>query len=104
MLLSDTRHLTLSANARLFALMHIAAADGGIACWDAKYHYRFWRPVTAISLAATDGNSATGRPMRVGRRCLSRRRIRNIRRATPQLARPPQGYWRTISARTPLSA
>ena len=57
--LSEKRHLTLSANARLFALLHIAAADGAIACWDAKYHYVFWRPVTAIPLAATDGNLAT---------------------------------------------
>jgi len=31
----------------------------GIACWDAKYHYNFWRPVTAINLAASDGNPAT---------------------------------------------
>ena len=34
-------------------------ADAGIACWEAKYHYVFWRPVTAIPLADTDGNPAT---------------------------------------------
>ena len=34
-------------------------ADAGIGCWDAKYTYAFWRPVTAIPLAATDGNSGT---------------------------------------------
>ena len=34
-------------------------ADAAIACWEAKYHYVFWRPITAIPLAATDGNPAT---------------------------------------------
>ena len=57
--LSDERHTTLSANARLFALLNVAMADAAIACWEAKYHYEFWRPVTAIPLAATDGNSGT---------------------------------------------
>jgi membrane-associated phospholipid phosphatase len=57
--LSAERHLTLSENARLLALLDITFADAAIACWDAKYHYVFWRPVTAIPLAATDGNPAT---------------------------------------------
>lgn len=30
-----------------------------MACWEAKYHYVFWRPVTAVPLADTDGNPAT---------------------------------------------
>lgn len=34
-------------------------ADAGIAVWDAKYFYDYWRPVTAIRLADLDGNSAT---------------------------------------------
>jgi hypothetical protein len=34
--------------ARLFALLNFATADAGIACWDTKYHYRVWRPETAI--------------------------------------------------------
>ena len=50
---------TLSENARLLALLNLAMADAAIACWDAKYHYVFWRPVTAIPLADTDGNPAT---------------------------------------------
>jgi hypothetical protein len=29
-------------------LLNFATADGGIACWDAKFHYRTWRPETAI--------------------------------------------------------
>ena len=36
------------ANARLFLLVNLALADAGIACWEAKYHYDFWRPVVAI--------------------------------------------------------
>jgi len=56
---ADQRHTTLSENARLLALLNVAMADAVIACWDAKYTYVFWRPVTAIRLAAADGNPAT---------------------------------------------
>ena len=49
----------LVENARLFALMNLAMVDANIACWDSKYTYRFWRPVTAIPLADTDGNDET---------------------------------------------
>jgi hypothetical protein len=45
--------------ARAFALVHFAMADGFIAGFDAKYNHRFWRPVTAIHAAATDGNPLT---------------------------------------------
>lgn len=45
--------------ARAFALVHFAMADGFIAGFDAKYQHRFWRPVTAIHAAATDGNPLT---------------------------------------------
>ncbi len=57
--LGHRHHLTLSENSRLLALLNLAIADAAIACWDAKYHYVFWRPVTAIPLAETDGNPAT---------------------------------------------
>jgi hypothetical protein len=54
------RGTSLSENARLFALLNIAIADGTIAAWDAKYNtYSFWRPVTAIREAETDGNPET---------------------------------------------
>ena len=56
---SESRNLTISQNARLLALLNVAMADAVIACWEAKYHYSFWRPVTAIRLAATDGNPDT---------------------------------------------
>ncbi len=46
-------------NARLFALVNIAQADGAIAVFDTKYTYNFWRPVTAIRAASTDGNPDT---------------------------------------------
>jgi hypothetical protein len=51
--------LDLWESARLYGLLNLALADGYIATFDAKYHYRFWRPVTAIRLAAIDGNPAT---------------------------------------------
>jgi hypothetical protein len=54
-----TRGLTLWEHARLFGLLNMALADGYIAMADAKNHYHFWRPVTAIQLGETDGNPAT---------------------------------------------
>lgn len=57
--LALSRSLSLSENAHLFALMNIAMADAAIACWDAKYRYVFWRPVTAIRAGDSDGNAAT---------------------------------------------
>lgn len=57
--LAERQHLTLSARSRLLALMNLSAADAAIGCWDAKYTYSFWRPVTAIPLADTDGNPDT---------------------------------------------
>jgi hypothetical protein len=53
------RHLTLSENARLFALLNVAVADAVIGAWDSKYYFELWRPITAIRLASTDGNDAT---------------------------------------------
>jgi hypothetical protein len=49
----------LADNARLLAMLTVAFADAGIACFDTKYHYLFWRPQSAIPLADTDGNPAT---------------------------------------------
>jgi len=49
----------LVRHARLLALLNMAMADAAIACWEAKYHFVFWRPITAIALADTDGNPAT---------------------------------------------
>lgn len=41
---------SLSDHGRLFARLNLAVADALIACWDAKYFYQFWRPITAIQL------------------------------------------------------
>src|SRR5205823_4927860 len=58
--LGAQRGLSLSQNAHLLALLNIAMADAAIACWDAKYTYLFWRPVTAIPSLSDDGQ-VTGR-------------------------------------------
>jgi hypothetical protein len=50
---------TLSENARDFALLAMAIGDGLIACFETKYHYNYWRPVTAIRSGDTDGNRRT---------------------------------------------
>ena len=44
--------------ARLLALVNLGMADAIIGCWDAKYTYSSWRPITAITLGDTDGNNA----------------------------------------------
>jgi hypothetical protein len=51
--------LTTAETARLFALLDLSLADAVIAFYDAKYTYNFWRPVTAVRAAATDGNPDT---------------------------------------------
>jgi membrane-associated phospholipid phosphatase len=53
------RGLDLWEAARLFALVNMAMADAYVAGWDSKLHHDFWRPVTAIRLAAQDGNPDT---------------------------------------------
>jgi PAP2 superfamily len=57
--LSGERGLDIVQNARLFAMDDLAAADGFIGCYNDKYYWKFWRPVTAIREADTDGNPAT---------------------------------------------
>jgi hypothetical protein len=57
--LAAERHTTLSENARLLALLNIGIADAGISVWHGKKYFAFWRPITAIQLADTDGNIAT---------------------------------------------
>src|SRR6476660_603369 len=43
----------------MLALVNVAMADGFIAGFNAKYYFGFWRPVTAIREADTDGNDDT---------------------------------------------
>jgi len=62
--LATQRRLDAWHNARLFALLNVAQADGYVASWATKFHYRFWRPISAIRAAAEDGNpDTTGDPV-----------------------------------------
>ncbi|HLB16586.1 MAG TPA: phosphatase PAP2 family protein [Burkholderiales bacterium] len=65
--IAEARRADAVELARLLALVNVAMADAGIAIWESKYHYRFWRPVTGVREAdpetgptgAGDGNDAT---------------------------------------------
>lgn len=46
--IATDQKLSVLATARLFAMLSTAASDALIACWDSKFTYGFWRPVTAI--------------------------------------------------------
>ena len=50
---------TTAEIAGLFAELNVALADAAITCWEAKYTYDLWRPVTAINLGDLDGNPLT---------------------------------------------
>ncbi len=55
-----TQHrLDIVQAARMMAMVSVSYADGIIACFDAKYAYEFWRPITAIRGGESDGNDAT---------------------------------------------
>ena len=51
--------LDTADQARLYAMINLAAADGAISCWNDKWYWHFWRPRAAIREADTDGNPAT---------------------------------------------
>jgi hypothetical protein len=53
------RDLDVVGAARFMAMVSVTYADGLIACFDAKYLYTFWRPITAVRAGDTDGNPAT---------------------------------------------
>jgi len=57
--LAHDQGLDLVQSARMLAMAHVAGGDAMLACFDAKYHYWFWRPYQAIHLADTDGNAHT---------------------------------------------
>ncbi|MBC7957129.1 MAG: vanadium-dependent haloperoxidase [Cytophagales bacterium] len=50
---------SVAQNARFYATATQAMDDAMIAVFDAKYHYNFWRPITAIRNGDADGNNAT---------------------------------------------
>jgi hypothetical protein len=58
-LIADAKGRSPVANARLFALSSMTADDTVMALAEAKLHYNFWRPITAIRNGEADGNPAT---------------------------------------------
>jgi hypothetical protein len=59
--LVTAKQMSVVESARFMALYSIALTDASIAVFDAKYHYEFWRPVTAIRNGDLDDNPATER-------------------------------------------
>ena len=57
--LAASQALDIVESARLFAMENLAAADSQIGGWNDKYYWQFWRPITAIREADTDGNPDT---------------------------------------------
>ncbi len=55
--IAAARGLTLTENAHLFALLNVSMADAAIACWDGKYRYVYWRPITAIRAGLTPADA-----------------------------------------------
>ena len=55
------KKMSIADSSRFMAIAAVALADPYIAVMDAKYHYDFWRPITAIRNGDTDDNSATER-------------------------------------------
>jgi hypothetical protein len=55
--LSAARGLSLTQNAHLFAVLNVTMADAIIACWESKYRYIFWRPITAIRAGLTPADA-----------------------------------------------
>jgi hypothetical protein len=57
--IASSRDLSALEAARLMAMGNMVGADALIGCFDAKYHYLFWRPQYAIPQGHTDGNAQT---------------------------------------------
>ena len=57
--LAGQEKLSTAESARMFAMLYLTAADALITVWGDKAHYSFWRPITAIHEADTDGNPRT---------------------------------------------
>lgn len=57
--LATERNLSTADSARLYAQLYVSVSDAQIAGWESKLYYGFWRPITAIRNADTDGNPDT---------------------------------------------
>lgn len=51
--------ISFGESLRMLAVLNLTLSDVGVATWDCKYHYEFWRPIQAIHRADEDGNPAT---------------------------------------------
>lgn len=58
-LMNNKKYYNVWEVTRLFALVHMAIADSYISVFDAKMHYYYWRPISAIRLGDSDGNDDT---------------------------------------------
>jgi len=58
-LIAEKSDLDAWESARVLALVSVALADGFINGFDAKYHFDYWRPITAIRAGDEDGNRRT---------------------------------------------
>jgi hypothetical protein len=58
-LLAMQENMSLLDSSRLMAMSFTSLADAYIGCFNAKYHFSFWRPVTAIRNGDIDGNGLT---------------------------------------------
>jgi hypothetical protein len=54
-----TTSRSVAEQARLMAMIYVAQADTINTCFESKYFFQAWRPISAITLADTDGNAAT---------------------------------------------
>jgi hypothetical protein len=59
--LVTAKQMSVDESARFMALVAVGLNDALIGAFDAKYHYNFWRPITAIRNGDIDGNPATDR-------------------------------------------
>ena len=57
--LTGERGLDTADAARLYAMIYVSISDSMITTWESKYHFSFWRPVTAIRAGDSDGNADT---------------------------------------------
>ena len=71
--IAESEGLALVEQARLFAMLNMAAADSLINCWNAKAFWSFWRPITAIRKGDNDRNAGPS-AIRPGRRSSPPRR------------------------------
>ena len=79
--------LDIVDTARFNAMWSVTYADALIACFDAKYTYTFWRPITAIRAGDTEATTPPS-PTPHGHRCWARRTIPSTRARTRASPRP----------------